>query len=497
MKATTARVRRVGIYVRISDDREGGGLGVKRQEDDCRLLAAALGWKVIEVYVDNDVTAADRRKKRKDYLRMLDDVKSGHIDAVASWHPDRLYRQPAELEDLIIIVEDHKTEIATVKAGDLDLSTPTGRLVARMLGAIAKYEVEHKQERILRKVEELVAAGKRHNGGHRAFGYDLVFDAKGKVIDETLNAEEAAYIERWADRALEGEKIYGLVMDAQTNGVKTTTGGEWSYQGMRAMLRSARISGRKEHKGRIVGKALWPAIISPEKSDALRALLDERSEEWKAEFGERDGTALKHPLTGLVRCTCKVAHVVGVPCSCAEEGRRHHRMSPGQRGDKPDAPLYTCAKDAGGCGGRTIKMRDLEELIDKLLFARLEEVEVLAEEDPDDPRPALEAKLVRWEKRKGELEDELLDGDRPAREIQDAIDKLNERMAGARREAAEYGVKANLLEISAAELRAAWTDYSVPRKQSTYRGLIREILIHPATRPFNVWNPDRVEVLWR
>lgn len=71
---TTARVRRVGIYVRISDDREGGGLGVKRQEDDCRLLAASLGWKVVEVHVDNDVTAADRRKKRKDYLRMLEEL---------------------------------------------------------------------------------------------------------------------------------------------------------------------------------------------------------------------------------------------------------------------------------------------------------------------------------------------------------------------------------------------------------------------------------------
>ncbi|MEV6184472.1 recombinase family protein, partial [Streptomyces sp. NPDC052015] len=110
------RVRRVGIYVRISDDREGGGLGVKRQEDDCRLLAASLGWRVIEVYIDNDVTAADRRKKRKDYLRMLADIEMGCIDAIVSWHPDRVYRQPVELEHLINIVEDHKTEIATVKA---------------------------------------------------------------------------------------------------------------------------------------------------------------------------------------------------------------------------------------------------------------------------------------------------------------------------------------------------------------------------------------------
>lgn len=496
---TTARVRRVGIYVRISDDREGGGLGVKRQEDDCRLLAASLGWKVVEVYVDNDVTAADRRKKRKDYLRMLEDVKSGHIDAVMSWHPDRLYRQPAELEDLILIVENHKTEIATVKAGDLDLSTPTGRLMARMLGAIAKYEVEHKQERILRKVQELVEAGRIHNGGHRPFGYTRLYDGEGprrKVVGEVLNEEEAAYVKEWADRVLEGEKVGALVAEANEKGIKTSTGGAWSYQGMRYLLMSARISGRKEHKGVIKGKAVWPKIIEPEDSDMIRALLAGRSEEFKEEFGERDAAALKYPLSGLVRCTCKVPHVVGEPCSCKEDGRQHHRMSTGQRGDK-DMPIYTCRKDGGGCGGRTIQIPDLERLMEKLLFARLEEVEADMGKDPDDPRPALEAKLKRWERRKDELKDELLDGDRPAREIQDSIDTLTLRIAETRRQIAEYKVKTNLLEVTAEELRKAWKDYSVPRKQSVYRGLIREILIHPATRPFNVWNPDRVEVLWR
>ncbi|MEV5429083.1 recombinase family protein [Streptomyces sp. NPDC052701] len=497
---TTARVRRVGIYVRISDDREGGGLGVKRQEDDCRLLTASLGWKVVEVYVDNDVTAADRRKKRKDYLRMLEDVKSGHIDAVVSWHPDRLYRQPAELEDLIIIVEEHKTEIATVKAGDLDLSTPTGRLVARMLGAIAKYEVEHKQERILRKVQELVAEGKIHNSGHRPFGYTRLYDGKGprrKILGEILNEDEARWVERWTDRALAGEKLYSLVLDAHEHGVRTTTGGDFTYQAMRTLLMSARISGRKEHKCVIKGTAVWPAIISPEKSDALRALLSARSEEFKAEFGERDATALKHPISGLVRCTCKVPHVVGEPCSCEEEGRQHHKMSTSQRGDKPDTPLYTCRKENGGCGGRTIQIGDLEPLVEKLTFRHLEEIEAATHKDPDDPRPALETKLLNWEKRKAELEDELLDGDRPAREIQNAIDKLNVRMANARRQIAEYGVKANLTEISVAELRKEWADYSIPRKQGLYRSLIREILIHPATRPFNRWNPNRVEVKWR
>lgn len=44
--------RAVGIYARISQDREGDGLGVARQLDDCREEAARRDWQVAEEYVD-------------------------------------------------------------------------------------------------------------------------------------------------------------------------------------------------------------------------------------------------------------------------------------------------------------------------------------------------------------------------------------------------------------------------------------------------------------
>lgn len=60
--------RRAGIYVRISEDRAGAGLGVERQREDCVALADRLGWQVIETYVDNDVSAFTGRD-RPEYLR--------------------------------------------------------------------------------------------------------------------------------------------------------------------------------------------------------------------------------------------------------------------------------------------------------------------------------------------------------------------------------------------------------------------------------------------
>ena len=41
------------------------------------------------------------------------------------------------------------------------------------------------------------------------------------------------------------------------------------------MLKWARISGRREHRGEVVADAGWPAMIGAEQSDRLRAVLSD------------------------------------------------------------------------------------------------------------------------------------------------------------------------------------------------------------------------------
>ena len=84
------------VYCRISQDREGAGLGVTRQEADCRALCERRGWTVVEVYTDNDVSAYSG-KPRPNWARLIEDVRAGHIGAIVGWHVDRLTRSPREL----------------------------------------------------------------------------------------------------------------------------------------------------------------------------------------------------------------------------------------------------------------------------------------------------------------------------------------------------------------------------------------------------------------
>jgi site-specific DNA recombinase len=131
--------------VRISSDPTGAGLGVARQEEDCRALSDRIGWRVTRVYRDNDVSVYTGRPHPQ-WRQLLADIHTGLVDAIVCWHVDRLTSCPRELEEVIDLHDKRGINLATVTR-EIDLSTPTGRMLPRMLGAAARHETEHKAER--------------------------------------------------------------------------------------------------------------------------------------------------------------------------------------------------------------------------------------------------------------------------------------------------------------------------------------------------------------
>ncbi len=263
---------RAGIYVRISEDRNGDELGVARQEQDGRELAERRGWTVAGIYSDDDRSAYSG-KVRPDYRRLLADVASGQLQAVVAWDPDRLYRRPDDLAEFVNVVEAAGAPVATCKAGDIDLTSANGRLVARLLGDVSAHSSEHAAERIKRKMRELAETGKDH-GGRRPFGWErnrrtlrapVTFC---RVADRAeITYSEPAMIRDATARVLAGGKGNGLktiVTDWNRHGWPSTTGGMWTAASLRRVLRSVRISGRAEYRGRIVAERTdWVAIIAP------------------------------------------------------------------------------------------------------------------------------------------------------------------------------------------------------------------------------------------
>jgi DNA invertase Pin-like site-specific DNA recombinase len=252
------------IYCRISSDREGAGLGVERQREDCEALARQLGVEIVGVYSDNDLSASYASKPRPDYSRLLADLRAGKGDLVLAWHTDRLHRRPLELEEYIDVCEPRRIETRTVKAGHLDLSTATGRMIARQLGVQARYEVERMVERQKRARDQMAQHG-RHFGGRRPFGWEV----DGMTVVEA----EAELIREAADAVLSGASLRSVAADWVARGIPTSTGSRWEATELRRMLLRPRNAGIVLHRGREAGRALWPAVLDEGLWRSVVALL--------------------------------------------------------------------------------------------------------------------------------------------------------------------------------------------------------------------------------
>lgn len=282
--------RRCGIYARLSEDREGTGWNVDEQVEACRALAAQRGWTVAATYVDNDTPATDtggrnRRRPRHQYRRLIEAVEAGELDAIVVKHADRLYRQPVELERLINLAEGQNVALATV-TGDLNLSTPNGRLVARLLVSVAAGEVETKSDRQKVGIARAAQEG-RWGGGARPFGYEA-----GAM---TLRESEAEEVRRLTRAVLDGESLGSLVRDLNARGITTSVAKPWGYAQLRQLLLRARNAGLREHRGELF-PAAWPAIVSEAEWRQVRALLGQP--------GRRKSLSNAHRwlLSGIARC---------------------------------------------------------------------------------------------------------------------------------------------------------------------------------------------------
>jgi site-specific DNA recombinase len=299
------------IYARISDDKTGERLGVMRQIDDCEQLAASLGFEATEHFIDNDISAFSG-KRRPEYERLLDDIKCGRVDTVITWHNDRLHRSPLELEHYIEISEKHGVVTHTVRAGYFDLSTPVGRMTARQLGTIARYESEHRSERIRRKTLQKAEAGEYHGGAVRPFG----FESDGVTHRES----EAQTIKQITTDVLAGRSLRSIIRDLNSRGIKSVRGTEWSYTTLRGLLLRPRNAGLRQHRGQVIGDAVWDPIVPREDFQRLERLLRDPSRKTT-----RNNTH-RHLLSGIATCgVCGKGVKSGATKTRAGETRRVYR----------------------------------------------------------------------------------------------------------------------------------------------------------------------------
>jgi DNA invertase Pin-like site-specific DNA recombinase len=450
----TESPRAAAIYVRISRDKVGAGLGVERQETDCRELAARLGWAVVEVFADNDLSAYSG-KARPRYRAMLEAIRAGRVGAVLAWHTDRLHRSPVELERYITAcTEGRDVPTHTVQAGPLDLSTPSGRMVARQLGAVARFESEHRSERVRAARLQGARAGRR-NGGPRPFGYE----SDGITPREV----EAAAVRVAVETVLAGGSLRSVARDLNTAGWTTTLKGRaWTKGSVRAMLLRPRNAGLREHNGQVLGSAAWPAIVPDDQWRAMVAIVTD-----PARRTSPTDLRVKWLGSGLYVCH-----------GC---GRPSLRVSTAGRG----IPCYRCPGQAGTTGHVVRAAGPLDAYIEAVIVERLsrpDAVELLAPAAPEVDLPGLRAEANAARARIGEIAEMLGDGELTRPEAQIARGRARARLEQAEAEIAGATAPTPLAGLAdAPDPAAVWAGLDIERRRAVL-GALLTVTVLPVPR---------------
>jgi site-specific DNA recombinase len=278
-------------YARLSDlrrddlDEDGNGKGNVDQTERIGARAAAIGWRIGRMVVENDLSpgrgrsrAASAFKRRKirlpdgrvelrtvrpGFRGALDDLASGKHDGFLALDLDRTVRDPRDLEDLIDVVEQHKVPVESV-TGSLRLANDADITMARVMCAVANKESGDKARRVAAARERQAAHGE-YGGGTRPYG----FDDDGV----TVRPSEAAIIAECTERLVQGASMRSLAADLRTRQVPTVTAPRWTAQTLRAILLRPRNAGRLVYRREEIGDAPWEPIVPLETFRALQRIL--------------------------------------------------------------------------------------------------------------------------------------------------------------------------------------------------------------------------------
>jgi DNA invertase Pin-like site-specific DNA recombinase len=150
-----AKPTRLALYARVSTSNNGQSPEMQLRE--LRQFAEARGWHVAGTYVDVGISGAKDRRPQLD--KLMADAQRRRFDAVIVWKFDRFARSVSHL--LRALEHFNALGVAFVSLSEqMDTTTPAGKMVFTVLGAVAELERSLIAERVKAGLRNARAKGK-------------------------------------------------------------------------------------------------------------------------------------------------------------------------------------------------------------------------------------------------------------------------------------------------------------------------------------------------
>lgn len=153
---STPRKVVAAVYSRVSTI--GHGQDPAMQTRELTEYCQRRGWDVFDLYVDNGVSG--KKDSRPALNRLMADAHARRFDVVACWRFDRFSRSVSHLCRALETFNALDIQFVSL-CEQVDTSTPTGKLVFTILGAVAEGERNLIAERVRSGLKNAKAKGKR------------------------------------------------------------------------------------------------------------------------------------------------------------------------------------------------------------------------------------------------------------------------------------------------------------------------------------------------
>jgi DNA invertase Pin-like site-specific DNA recombinase len=147
---------KVALYARVSTANNGQDPAMQTRE--LREYSERRGWTVAGEYVDIGISGT--KEKRPELDRLMNDAHRRRFDAVVVWKFDRFARSVSHLLRALETFKAQGIEFVSFSE-QLDTSTPAGKLVFTVLGAVAELERSLIVERVKAGLRNARAKGRR------------------------------------------------------------------------------------------------------------------------------------------------------------------------------------------------------------------------------------------------------------------------------------------------------------------------------------------------
>ena len=146
--------KRIALYARVSTDKQT----CENQLQELRAIAERMNYTIVAEFIDNGISGMKTRQDRPALDQLMKSATQRKFDMVMCWSIDRLGRSLQNLVEILNELQAMRIDLFFLQQG-MDTSTPSGRMIFSVFGAIGEFERNLIRERVIAGQKRAMANG--------------------------------------------------------------------------------------------------------------------------------------------------------------------------------------------------------------------------------------------------------------------------------------------------------------------------------------------------